>query len=678
MPAQDSSSSAPFDYRPVGAVAGASLPAASLLEYIFREYPQYRKILESAEDATLPNGLVDLRKVMEKVKPGDFGLSGLQTSEDPFTNVLVQGSHVASGGPGAHGQVAGPYVRPSVNTAPAPKGEMGPPLSFLMNDRGEIYSPEMARDPKKWRKAFVDSNYDNMRGADWYGEAKERLRSRTQQLSQLKARQRAWNAYDAAVQAGNAARPPEVPRPTEQEINKLLQAKTKAVSGLKRFLGRVNEDAGKTLTGEMSRTGNRERWTPTSDSGFFGGPRTKARDFDKQLEYITGRAGRHEALAKRFDELAAKNPKFKQIAQELRMTDGELWDRMARNFEARGAKTPAQKRTIESLFAAAGGNPNALPKSQLFKPKQFETFVPSLLHGGMNTTTKALTPIEYAVRSLFHEYDDAGKNITTPSVLSSTYDAWRKGGVKGVQDNINDWLEGYKYYTNPTRDSVYAEVARELKQQPQKLVPASGDNVYKHTVAEGSSQNPRGHWRAEGATMGHKPTLWMRVKDNLRGKFTEQDFLRQARRMGNDPYAAAGAGQTAVSEVLGLNRFRRMFGRGCAGGHCGGGPARMFGRLLQGQFPGDPNTYLPNRVALSNAFEPVLVTHKAQALRDLTKGFRGRVGAGLGAIGLMGAAGYGLTGLGQGLLRSPKLPPQPKLDPHMFAKSMKLLQPHHV
>lgn len=661
MPAQDSSS-APFDYRPVGAAAGAALPTYSLLEYILKEYPQYKKILESAEDATLSNGLVDLRKVMEKVKPGDFGLSGLQGGGDLFTNALVRGSHTASGGPGAHGQVAGPYVRPHWDITGAPKGDIGPPLPFLMNDRGELYSPEMARDPKAWARSVADDAKENMKGTDWYGNAKERVRSQTQQLAQLKARQRAWNAYDAAAQAGNAALPPQVPRPGEQELAKLLQSKTKAVSGLKRFLARVNEDAGKTQTADISRSGKRVSWKPTSATGFFGGPSTDAKNFERDMNYLTGSADRHEALAKRFDELAAKNPKFKQIAQDLRRTAPERWDAMARSMEARGPKTPSQKRTVEALFEAAGGNPNALPKSKLFKPKQFETFVPSLLHGGMSATNVGNTPLDYML-------------LYGPSGVRDVGKAWWRKGFSGAKDAVQEWLDDYKYNTTLRSEGFIRDVQKQLRDRPQRLVPATGDTVYKHTVAEGSSQNPRGFYRGKQEPLGHKPTLWMRVKDNLRGQYTDKEFLAQAKRMGIDPYAAAGAGQTAASEVFGLNKFRQMFGRGCAGGHCGGGPARLYGRLLKGKFPGDPNTYLPNRVALSDIFEPVLVTHKGQALKDLAKGFRGRVGAGLGAIGLMGAAGYGLTGLGQGLLRSPKLPPQPKLDPHMFAKSMKLLQP---
>jgi hypothetical protein len=541
---------------------------------------------------------------------------------------------------------------------------MGRPLSFLMNDRGELYSPNM-RDPQAWARHVASDAKDNMYGTDFYGNAKERVRSRTQQLSELKARQRAWTAYDKAVEAGNAALPPKVPRPEASELAGLLKDKTKAVSGLKRFLARVQEDAGKTRTGEIvgSAKNPRARWTPTSDNGFFGGETTRAHNFERELGYITGKADRQEALAKRFEEMAAKNPKFKQIAQELRMTDGERWDRLAKNLESRGVKTPTQKRTIEALFEAAGGNPAALPKSKLFKPRQFETFVPSLLHGGMSATNSGTTPLDYIL-----QYGPGG--------VKDVGNAWWQGGFQGARKAVDQWLDDYKYNTSSGRSGVSAETIKQLKTRPQLLVPASGDNIYKHTVTEGSSQNPRGFYRDPKITpVGRKPTLWLRIKDQLRGKFTDEEFLRHAKRMGVDPYAGSSAGQTAAGEVMGLNRFRRMFGGGCRGGHCGGGPARLYGRLLKGQFPGDPNTYLPNRVALSDIFEPLLVTNKAQALKDLTKGFRGRVGAGVGAIGLMGAAGYGLTGLGQSLLRSPKLPPQPKLDPHMFAKAMTLLKP---
>jgi len=657
MPPADQNN-APFDYRPVGAAAAAGLPTASLLEYLLYEYPQYKKILESAEDATLPNGNVDLRKVMEKIQPGDFGLSGLQGGGDTFTDILVRGSHTASGGPGAHGQVAGPYVRPHWKLTNTPEGELGPALSFLMNDRGELYSPEMASNPKAWRKR-VAGNAKDMTGTQRYGNYKEYLRSRTKQLAELKARERAWSTYDDAVRKGVNAPQPQVPRPDANAIQKLQQAKTTSVSRLKSLLGDIAENSGNTQTGELYRRGQKvhERWRPTSETGFFGGPRTDAKNFERQLEYITGKADRQEALAKRFDELAAKNPKLKQIAADLRMTDGERWDRLAKNLEARGLKTPAQKQTVESLIEAAGGNPNALLKSKLFKPKQFETVVPSLLHGGMSATNAGQTPVDY----IFSNAPEAAKDVA---------DGWWRRGWPGLRVRMRNWLDNYKYNTSP--EGLTKEIQEALDRRPQELVPHWGDTVYKHTVTEGSSQNPRGYYRDPKTTpVGQKPTLWMRAKET----FGEKEFLEQAKRMGVDPYDAAGAGNTAVSEVLGLNRFRRLFGGDCRGGHCGAGPARMFGNLFKGRFSGAPSTYLPNRVALSDVFEPVLVTHKAQALRDLTKGFRGRAAAGLGAMGLMGAAGYGLTGLGQGLLRSPKLPPQPKLDPHMFAKSMKLLQP---
>jgi len=669
MPTQESSSKAPFDYRPVGAGIAALPPGVSLLEYIFREYPQYRKILEAAPDATLPNGLVDLKKVMQEVQPGDFGLSGLQDGGDGFTTTLVRGSHAASGGPGAHGQVAGPYVRPHWSVTGVPKGELGPPLPYLINDRGELYSPQM-RDPKAWRKSVAADAKENMQGTEAYGNAKERLRGRTRQLAQLQARQKAWDTYDAAVSAGKSATPPKVPRPDLTEVNKAVGAKTKAVKSFKRFLARVSEDAGKTQTGELTTSPSgrvREKWSPTFEGGFFDGPDTKAKNFERELTQLTGSTERQEALAKRFDELAAKNPKFKQIAQNLRRTAPERWDNLARSLEARGPQTPTQKRTIEALLEAAGGNPAALPKSKLFKPKQFETFVPSLLHGGMSATNLGSTPADYIAAH--------GANLPKDAVKG-----WWHKGFRGARDAVRDWLDGYRDNTGLHDGGWIKTVERQLEERPQRLVPHGADNVYKHTVTEGSSQNPPGYYRGKNQPVGHKPTLWLRVKEQFRAKIkNEKEFLDAAKRMGIDPYAGVAAGQTAVGEVAGLNTFRRMFGRGnCYGTHCGGGPASLYERLIGGKFKGDPNTWLPNRVALSDIFEPVLVTHKGQALKDLAKGFRGRVGAGIGAMGLMGAAGYGLTGFGQGLMRSPKLPPQPKLDPHMFAKAMKLLQPQKV
>lgn len=666
MPAQDSSNKAPFDYRPVGAGIAALPPGVSLLEYIFREYPQYRKILEAAPDATLSNGLVDLKKVMQEVQPGDFGLSGVQGGGDLFTNTLVRGSHAASGGPGAHGQVAGPYVRPHWSVTGVPKGEMGPPLPYLINDRGELYSPQM-RDPEAWRKSVAADAKENMQGTESYGNAKERLRGRTKQLAQLQARQKAWDAYDAAVSAGKSATPPKVPRPDLAEVNKAVGAKTKAVKGFKRFLARVSEDASKTQTGELKtgpRGGLRETWSPTFEGGFFDGPDTKAQNFERELTQLTGSADRQEALAKRFDEMAAKNPKFKQIAQDLRRTAPERWDSLARSMEARGLQTPTQKRTVEALLEAAGGNPSALPKSKLFKPKQFETFVPSLLHGGMSATNTGRTPADYIAAH--------GADLPKDAIKG-----WWQKGLGGARDAVRDWLDGFRDNTGLHDDGWIKTVERQLEERPQRLVPHGADTVYKHTVTEGSSQNPRGYYRGKKEPIGHKPTLWMRVKEPYRAKINnEAEFLQAAKRMGVDPYAGVAAGQTALGEVAGLNTFRRMFGRtNCYGTHCGGGPASLYERLIGGKFKGDPNAWLPNRVALSDIFEPVLVTHKGQAMKDLAKGFRGRVGAGLGAIGLMGAAGYGLTGFNQSLWRSPKLPPQPKLDPHMFAKAMTLLKP---
>jgi hypothetical protein len=656
MPANDQN--APFDYRPVGAVAGASLPTVGLLEYLLREYPQYRKMLEAAPDATLPNGNVDLRKVLTTINPGDFGVSGLQGGGSTFTNALVHGSHGASGGVGAHGQIAGHYVRPHWKITGAEPGELGPALAYLMNERGELYSPEMATNPERFAKRLDADALDAGRGTEQYGYAKERLRSRTAQLAKAQARQKAWDTYDKAVRSGDAAAVrPATPRPSANELDDLLKSKTRSVSDFKTLLADIKKNSGNTQTGHVgtTRTGNPKAVWQTAP--FFEGPHTAAKDFERQLQHMTDSASRHEMLARRFDEMGAKNPKLKAIADELRLDQPTMWDRLAKNLEARGVKTPTQQKTIEALLQAAGGDASALPRSALFKPKQFETFVPSLLHGGMHANAvQGMSPTDYAAFAAA----DTGEKL------------WQEGPSSAYK-TMREWLADFSNFTKhqPARDAAQAS------KRPQTLFNPSADNVYKHTVAEGSSQNPLGYYRAGNKELGHKGTLWMRPKGNIDSDNLLQAFKQEAWK----PYNATGAGGTALGEITGLNRLRGLFGRGgaCTGHHCGSFIPAVYEAAGAAKPGGPVQAVLPNRAALSDIFEPVLVTHKGQMLKDLAKGAFRRTGAGLGAIGLMGAAGYGLTGLGQSFLRgAPKAPPKPQLDPTMFAKSMKLLQPQRV
>jgi hypothetical protein len=69
------------------------------------------------------------------------------------------------------------------------------------------------------------------------------------------------------------------------------------------------------------------------------------------------------------------------------------------------------------------------------------------------------------------------------------------------------------------------------------------------------------------------------------------------------------------------------------------------------------------------------ITNKPIVQKGLKLMARNRTLLGLGATGLMGAAGYGAGALGNTLKAPPAKPLPPKLDPHMFANAMKLLQP---
>lgn len=654
MPPNDSSS-APVDYSPVGAAAGAALPAASLLEYWLREYPQYRKILLAAEDATLPNGNVDLRKVMEKIKPGDFGLSGLQAGGSGFTDALVHGSHGASGGIGAHGQIAGHYVRPNWRVSGVPEGELGPALSFLMNERGELYSPEHMTDPRRFLSRLDDDMHAAGRGTEQYGYNKARLQKQTKQVADIKARQKAWAEYDKALKAGQKPVMPDKPRPTTGEIDDALRARSRAVKRFKTFLDKKN--FGETFTGSMQQLSDGTARTKWEKKPFFDGPATQAAQFDRTLQEMADQPARKQKLLEVFGARAKTDPKFKTLLEDLQRSPQERLARLAEQMQVRGIKTPAQQTHLDALLRAAGGDPSAMEglKSKLFKPKQFEVVVPSLLHGGMHqTAVNGMMPVDYAA---FAAADTADT-------------AWRKG-PQSAYKRFREWLSEFSNYTKkqPARDA--ARVAK----RPQTLFSPAADNVYKHTVAEGSSMNPKGYYRPSNTKPGHKGTLWLRPKTNIDPE-ASKEFLEALKAEGVKPYDATGAGLTALGEVTGINKFRRIFGGGqCRGNHCGAfGPA-VYGRAGMGKFRGPPSSYLPNRVVLNEMFEPVLVTHKSQMLRDLTKGGIRRSLAGLGAIGLMGAAGYGLTGAAQSGVRSLTTPPKPKLDPTMLSNAMKLLQP---
>jgi hypothetical protein len=69
------------------------------------------------------------------------------------------------------------------------------------------------------------------------------------------------------------------------------------------------------------------------------------------------------------------------------------------------------------------------------------------------------------------------------------------------------------------------------------------------------------------------------------------------------------------------------------------------------------------------------ITNKPLVQKGLNLMARNRTLLGVGAAGLMGAAGYGAGAVGNALKAPPAKPLAPQLDPQMFAKAMTLLRP---
>ncbi len=604
MPADKQDQQRSIDLRPAGAVAGAALPAKSLWDYARHDYPTYKKLLEAAEDATDIHGNVDLNKVLKKVKPGDFGLSGLQGG-DPFSSVLVQGSHAASGGVGAHGQIAGPNVKAKSTTSKTPKGEMPPDLTFLKNEAGELHAPALAKNKGKFLdavKAEDDAAHYGTGGTDTYGNMKEKLRAQSKQLADIKTRAKAWETYDKST---SNAKPPKGARPSAQEMAKLQDLKGKSVKDFKKFLAKPELKT-------------------------FFDPKTPAGKADDFLAGIRGDM--------------AQAPAAQQAANELKK---QKLNDLANRFGAKGSASDKMKGISESLRAKVDdvGVPGPVQaKSKLFKPKQFETFVPTVLHGGM--------------------HDTAINRMTPLNMLSYIPQAF---GSEQWQKYKADVDEGYglSALRNWYRDNhaYKAYDAADAIRRPGAMYGHYGDNLYRHTVNEGSSINPGG-WYS-----GRKGTLWMRPKKGVDPAMLEK-LIKQE---GLKPYASGNAAVGAIGEITGLSNLAKYIPgfnkaiNSCDGHMCGSFPAKVYEAAgsIKNKFPAAIT--LPNRVAITEGFEPLIATNKQLLLKQLRAGGGRRALLGVGAMGLMGAAGYGATGAAQNALSSavkPISPPVPVPTPN--------------
>ena len=589
-----------IDFRPAGAVAGAALPAKSLLDYFRHDYPTYKKLLEAAEDATDIRGNVDINKVLKTLKPGDFGLSGLQGG-DALTNVLVQGSHAASGGVGAHGQIVGPNVKVKSTLAKTPKGEMPPDLTFLKNEAGEMHAPALAKNRQKFVDAIpTDGNptHYGTAGTDTYGNMKEQLQARSKQLGDLKARVKAWDAYDKST---SNAKPPKGARPSAQEmarLQKLEGLKGKSVKNFKKFLAKP----------ELKK---------------FFDPKTPTGKADDFLAGIRGDM--------------AQTPAAQQAANELKKQ--KLTD-LADRLSAKSPANPKLKDIAENLRTQVDsvGVPGPAPaKSKLFKPKQFETFVPTVLHGGMHDTAIHRSG---TVDAIAHHFQDA---FSPEQYKKFKADPSVPYGFSYLRDALRD---------NASWKPHDAAVAA---RRPGAMYGHYSDNLYRHTLNEGSSINPGG-WYG-----GRKGTLYLRPKKGVDPAMLEK-LIKQE---GLKPYATGNAALGAIGEITGLSNLAKYipgFNKAvntCDSHMCGSFPAKVYEAAgsIKNKFPAAIT--LPNRVAITEGFEPLIATNKQLLLKQLRTGGGRRALLGAGAIGLMGAAGYNTTGAAQNAVRSamPKAAP---------------------
>ena len=635
MPADKQDQQRSIDLRPAGAVAGAALPAKSLLEYM-RDYPAFKRMVEMAEDARTaptakhPRGLVNIKKILDNVRTGDYGLSGVQGSSDWFTNTLVGGSNAASGGAGAHGQIAGPNVKVHHNISKTPKGQMTPDLAFLRNDHGELYSPFLAKDREKFIRAteqdvpWVDTGN---RGTGEYGEAKAKLTAAAKQkatkLQQIRAQQKAWAQYDAAggsAVSGNVK--PKFSRPSSQALTDARKQRVGSLGEFRRVLDTLKKHDD-FFTKDL---------TPATQADeFLAGLRHPA----SQAAENSAKKQRLTALAEKFKTQAATNPRMKALSNSI----------------------------LDQVDNVGVPGP-AFARSTAFKPKKYETFIPTVLHGGMHNNQNVLgadTPLSHIAKYIGSAFSPAqfkaymrGEERYGPFAMMDWLRDNKALQAKQMQQ-AKDW-PGMMYYHNS------GKLTNETAGRTPRFRGAgtSADNVYRHTILEGSRMDPAGHY------FGPKSTLWMRPNSPVDSAALEKLIKAE----GLKPYAPGNAAVGAIGEITGLSNLAKYvpgFNKAtCQGNMCGSFPAHVYEQLgvLKNKYPA--SITLPNRVALQG-FTPTVVSNKQLMLKQLRTAGGRRALLGVGAMGLMGAAGYSATGAAQNALSSavkPISPPVPVPTPN--------------
>lgn len=665
------------DYRPYGAAAGASLPTLGVLEYLLKTRPEILRKMKDAPDWTLANGDIDVARAVRTLRPGDFGVAGLQTTNDKHTNFLVRGSAIASGGPGAHGQVVGANLQSPYEWSYLPQSGPTTDLPFLMNERGELYSMD-------------------------YGENYEKIHD-------IRARRKAWDDYDAARAAGKPATKPDSARPSDKEVKWFVDALTgKDVdaddviipSDHTRALGygkhketiryrarrilELQKQMGPEEVQRLRSLKPKERkairlskeYSPAKEwlqlRKEQGRVSTAKRDGVGAVDLFRNYMRRPELRA--FFEQQPNAEANAALSRVLRNSAGAATEEaavrsarlqkllpLAEQFETRG---PRGKQIAESIRAAVAEGPKAsrLPR---FNPKKYETFIPTLHHGGI--AGAGIDP--YA--------------LTASNIRPAIQEAIEKRSPSHVLKTLQDTLgENAK---------LLQQEAEVIRQNPHQIYQPHYtsinkknwiDSVFNATAQDGSRMRPAEF--ADTATYGPggpRATTWARFKTPPPAQKLHEGLARNAA----SAYAGSHATGAGIKEVLGLNSLRRLIpGLGvskqsppCWGNHCGSLPGRVFaetGNIKKPKLPFMdtlPATYLANPDV-----EIVGIANKARAMKDFSRLARGRVGAGLGAAGLMGALGYGATHLAGGKPR-PIAPPKPVYDPRLV-QAVKALFPQQT
>jgi hypothetical protein len=225
---------------------------------------------------------------------------------------------------------------------------------------------------------------------------------------------------------------------------------------------------------------------------------------------------------------------------------------------------------------------------------------------------------------------------------------------------------------------------RAAKKAPWKFNAGSSlgiDSVYDDLAKDRSALFPEGYYFNQP-----RGTIYARPADHVDPAQLSKALQSRA----STAYASSDAIGAGGKEVMGLNTIRRRFpllqklpfiggagigAKSCWGDHCGSMPSAVLDEIgaIKPKLP--HADVLPSTILTDKNVKILGVTNKPLIMKQLMQSAGRRSFLGLGAAGLMGAAGYGLGAVGNALKASPAKPMPPQLDPHMFAQTQKLLQP---